>query len=51
MPRWDRGDVPELIVEERYARAEAEMRAETLWEAVHGFTTDGANEIYGDPPF
>ena len=48
MPRWDRGDVPELIAEERYAADEAEMQTEALWEAMHGFTPDWA---YGEPPF
>ncbi len=51
MSRWDRGDVPERIAEARYGVEEAEMRAEAIWEAVHAFTTDGAHEICGDPPF
>ena len=51
MPRWDRGDVPELVVEARYSVEQAEMAAEAIWDAVHGFTTDGVNAIYGDPPF
>jgi hypothetical protein len=51
MPLWDRGDVPELILDEQFDRRDAELRAEALWEAEHGFGRDWAEQVLGPPPF
>lgn len=51
MPRWDRGDVPLPIEAEYMATRDAELRAEAVWETVHRFGCDGANAVYGEPPF
>lgn len=51
MPRWDCGDVPELIEAERFDAYQAEMRREAVWEAERAFEPEWANETFGDPPF
>lgn len=40
MGRWDRGDVPEEIVERQRATFEAEVRADALWELEHPAMSD-----------
>jgi hypothetical protein len=51
MPLWDRGDVPGEVLDVRYAARDAELQAEALWEAQHGFDGGWADRVLGPPPF